>query len=308
VGLAQAICQPFEVKTIPRPPALWRLLPGHWMARLRSLEQLMAPDMQPPWPSVLITCGARSAPASIAIKRASGGRTFTVHIQNPRVPPHYFDITVPPEHDGLTGPDVFPTMGALHRVTAEAIANGAERFRQRFAMLPRPLAAVLIGGNSKSHTLTPERMAELAGQLKALTANYGAGLIVTASRRTGPECTAILRETLAGTGALVWDGTGDNPYFGMLALADWIIVTEDSASMLSEACFTGKPVYVAQLKGGSKRFDRLHRSFQAAGFTRPFTGELEAWTYKPLDETRRIAAIVHERLARHLASIPRGNS
>ncbi len=72
--------------------------------------------------------------------------------------------------------------------------------------------------------------------------------------------------------------------------------------MLSEACFTGKPVYVAKLNGGSKRFDHMHRSFQDAGITRPFTGKLETWSYKPLDETRRIAAIVRERLAQHRAN------
>jgi uncharacterized protein len=302
IGLAQAINPQFVLRTVPRLPALWRLLPGHWTARLRTLEQLLPAEMQPPWPNVLITCGTRSVPAAIAIKRASGGRTFTVHIQDPRVPAHFLDMVVPPEHDGVTGPNVFPTMGAVHHVTSEAIASGAERFRARFAALPRPLVAALIGGKSKNHSLTPARMRELAEQLKALTVNYGAGLIVTTSRRTGPECAAILRETLAGTGAVVWNGEGDNPYFGMLALADWIVVTEDSASMMSEACFTGKPVYVAKLMGSSKRFDRLHRSYRDAGFTRPFTGELETWSYKPLDETRRIAAIVRERLARHQAS------
>ena len=40
-----------------------------------------------------------------------------------------------------------------------------------------------------------------------------------------------------------------NPYFGMLALGDELVVTADSVSMLSEACATGKPVYMAPLGG-----------------------------------------------------------
>jgi mitochondrial fission protein ELM1 len=298
-GLAQALSPNFEQKTVPQPPALWRLMPGHWAARLRAGHRFLAPDMHAPWPDLMITCGKRSVPAAIAVKRVSGGRTFIVHIQDPRVPAHHFDLITPPEHDGLTGPNVFPSIGALHHITPEALANGAARFRERFASLPRPLVAALIGGKTKTHGLTPARARELAEQLKAVTVNHGAGLIVTTSRRTGPECAAIIRNVLAGSGAMLWDGEGENPYFGMLALADWIVVTADSASMVSEACFTGKPVYIADLRSSSKRIDSMHRTFREAGFTRPFAGELDRWVYTPLDETRRIAAIVHERLKHH---------
>ena len=68
--------------------------------------------------------------------------------------------------------------------------------------------------------------------------------------------------------------------------------------MVSEACYTGRPVYVAKLEGRSRRFDALHKSLEDAGFTRPFNGKLETWQYAPLDENQRIAAIVRERMAR----------
>jgi mitochondrial fission protein ELM1 len=262
-GVAQAISPGFGLKTVPRLPLRWRFMPAHWTARLRQPVDISAPGPLQRWPDLLISCGKHSVPSAIALKRASGGRVFTVHIQDPRVPPHFFDIVAPPEHDGLTGANVFPTMGALHHVTAEAIAEGAKRFRARFATLGRPLIAALFGGRSRAYDLTPRRTRDLAGQLTAAAAAHKAGLIVSTSRRTGPECTAALRDALQGTGAMLWDGTGENPYLGMLALADWFVVTEDSASMMSEACFTGKPVYVARLTGHSRRFDRMHRSFEA---------------------------------------------
>ena len=305
IGLAEAVGTPFEIKTV-HPTAPWRGLPGHWAANIGVLTSMGAlagaprtDGLLPPWPGLLITCGRRSAALAIAIKRASGGRTFTVHIQNPRTPPHYFDLIAAPEHDRLAGANVISTMGALHRLTREALAVSGDRFRERFARLNRPFAAALIGGKSKSYILTPERARELAVQLRELAASRGIGLAVTVSRRTGPENTAILRDALAGSGAFFWEGEGENPYFAMLALADWIIVTEDSASMVSEACFTGKPVYVAALEGGAKRFRRMHKRFREAGFARPFTGDLDAWSYRPLDETRRVAAILRERMERH---------
>ena len=47
----------------------------------------------------------------------------------------------------------------------------------------------------------------------------------------------------------LWDETGDNPYFGILALADRLIVTAESISMISEALATGRPVHVLPLEG-----------------------------------------------------------
>jgi len=305
VGLAQAMGLPYAVKII-HPHAPWRWLRGDWAARLGILSSLDPKDgISPPWPDMLITCGRRSVAASIAIKRASRGHTFTVHIQDPRVPPGCFDMVVPPEHDGLAGPNVYPSKGALHKLTRESLNTAAEHFLPSFATVRKPFVAVLIGGKSKAHTLTPSRMRELAAQFRSLVTDQHAGMVITTSRRTGAENEAILREALTGTDALIWDGKGDNPYLAMLALADAIIVTEDSASMVSEACFTGKPVYVAKLEGGSKRFTALHGSLEQAGFTRPFTGSLETWDYEPLDENQRIAAIVREKLAQHQATLTR---
>lgn len=95
--------------------------------------------------------------------------------------------------------------------------------------------------------------------------------------------------------AWIWDGTGDNPYLGMLALAGHLVVTEDSVSMISEAASTGKPVHVAATDGGSARFDAFHAMLREEGVTRPFDGTLAAWTYEPVDEAARVAAEIRRR-------------
>ena len=81
-----------------------------------------------------------------------------------------------------------------------------------------------------------------------------------------------MQNRLAGLPASIWDGTGDNPYFAYLALADAVLVTADSVSMISEAAATGKPVHVLDLDGGSAKFSRFHQLMQHAGITRPFAG------------------------------------
>ncbi len=294
LGLAEAVGVAPTVKRV-RPRAPWTYLPARlWPAPLMSLPA--AERLAPPWPDLVITCGRRSVPLSVAVRRASGGATFTVHIQDPTVDPRNFDLVVAPRHDRLTGDNVVVTRGAVHRVTPARLAAAARDFAPRLSHLPRPLVAVLVGGTNRRYRVTPEIMAGLARRLAVMARLYGAGLAVTPSRRTGRENEAALRRGLDGVPAAIWDGDGGNPYFAYLALADAIVVTCDSVSMVSEALSTGKPVYVADLPGGSPRFRRFHEGLRRDGLVRPFTGRLEPWTYTPLDDTARAAGELRRRL------------
>src|SRR3546814_9290061 len=82
----------------------------------------------------------------------------------------------------------------------------------------------------------------------------------TPSRRTGRRNEEILRRGRAGLPAEIWDGDGENPYFGILALADHVVVTGDSVNMVSEAASTGKPVHVVHLQGSSAKRSEEHTS------------------------------------------------
>jgi mitochondrial fission protein ELM1 len=186
---------------------------------------------------------------------------------------------------------VLVTRGAVHRVTPAKLAEAAAQWEPRLAAVPRPRLAVLIGGNNKVFRLDLATLATLGDRL-AVLARAGHGLLVTPSRRTGPEGERLLREKLAGLPAFIWDGKGDNPYFGLLALADAIIATGDSVSMVSEAASTGKPLHVVHLPGGSTKFRRFHQSFEKAGITRPFTGVLERWSYATVNDTARAAEAI----------------
>jgi mitochondrial fission protein ELM1 len=183
----------------------------------------------------------------------------------------------------------------LHRATPDRLAAASARLAPRLAALPRPLVAVLIGGASRAYPMTPAVLGRLAADLVALARDHGASLLVTASRRTGADCEAALRAALEGVVAEFWDGSGENPYLGYLGLADAVVVTGDSVTMISEAAATGRPVHVVELPGGTAKFRRFHEAMRAAGITRPFSGRLEAWRYPPLDETARIAAEIRRR-------------
>ena len=284
-GLAAAVGRPCEVRTVRlRRPWCW--LPAHRQAP-GLLQYGLAEQLGPPWPELLITCGRRSASVSVAVRHASGGRCFTVHIQNPRVPFRHFDLVVPPRHDSVSGPNVLATRVALHRLTPEALAAAGNAWRDRLGDLN---VAVLLGGRSRSHRFTPETVKALADGLAALEGP----MAVTASRRTEPAVVAALRARLPE--AWFWDGTGCNPYPGMLALARHIVVTEDSVSMTSEAVSTGRPVYAARMAGGNRRLARFHTALREEGVVRPFEGRLTEWRYEPVSEVPRVAAELIRRM------------
>ena len=88
-----------------------------------------------------------------------------------------------------------------------------------------------------------------------------------------------------------------NPYTGFLGLAEAIIVTSDSINMVSEACSTGKPVYILPMGVNNKRRQSFLETMQKEGRAKPFDGNLESWTYEPLNETERVATIIKEKLA-----------
>ena len=284
VGVAEALGLTAEIKRIGL------LQPWKMLSPYLGFEQswTFSPALSGPWPDLLIASGRKAIAAARYIKRANP-TTFTVQIQDPRVNPGQFDLVAVPAHDPTRGENVLVTTASPNRITAEKLEAAKKQFPQ-FSKFKNPRVAVLIGGTSKAYAMTPAITRKLCEQLKAIDAS----LMITASRRTGAENEQILKDALSNH--YIWDGSGENPYFGLLAWADFILVTADSASMLSEACSTGKPTYLIPMDGGHPRIDKLHDSLRQSGCLRDFDGFLEAWTYEPLNDATMIANEIRKRI------------
>lgn len=276
----------------------WKQLSPFFRGGLTHAYSHKGDSIQSPWPDLIIASGRASVPACLMARRAPAAlgcrRTFTVYIQNPVIDPSRFDLVALPRHDGVLGENVITTRGSLHRVTPQLLADEAAKLSQRLPPLPGPLIAVLIGGSNSVYQLTPREMAPIAFHLSELAKSTGGSLLITTSRRTGDANIALLKTALDGVPHFLWTGEGPNPYYGMLGLADAIVVTCDSVNMNSEACSTGKPVYVIHLPGGSDKFRLFHQALRDDGMTRPFAGRLEKWSYQPLDDVQLVANRVRQ--------------
>lgn len=310
LGLAEALGVVPAIR-LSRPRAPWRWLsPPMWPWPLAA-QPGDADSLDPPWPELIIVSGRAAFAPAAEIRRRMKGKTIVVAIQHPRAPLTWFDLVIIPVHDKVSGPNVLSTEGALNRVNAAALAKGAADFAEAYKDLPRPLIAVLLGGSNHRFTFDEAVGARLGGELAAVARANGAGLALTASRRTDPKALAALMAKLEGAPHKLWNGEGANPYMGLLALADHVIATEDSVSMVSEALMTGKPVHVATLtakgNGGGGKFAELRQRFVDQGRTRIFDpgagGALPHWTYAPLNDTMIAATRVAELLKNKKESV-----
>lgn len=286
-------------------PKGWQvpLAPDKWIMPLSALPREQRNMLKAPWPDVWIATGRRSIPYSRQMKEWSGGRTLVVQTQDPRTDLAPYDLVIPPEHDGLIGPNVFPILGPPTYFPMDDVEDAHLRFGDLTAQTGTRVL-VSIGGDSNTHKMTEEKVAEIEASLRKLAAG-GLRLWITVSRRTPELARARLRAMAGEVGAAFWESEavdGPNPYLAFLSLCDAALVTEDSANMLADPAYFGKPTHIIRLEGSSPRFDKLHQGFIKRGAARWFEGKIDLWTCEPVREVERAAdEIVRLLLERHPA-------
>lgn len=291
LGVADALgVSPIVRRVKPRAPWFWAMPFG-------PIDPAEAPDkpgspIAPPFPDIVIGSGRRAIPYVRRVKQASGGRTFTVILKDPRTGAGAADFIWVPEHDRLRGPNVMTTLTSPHRIPQARLTAARASPPAVLSALRQPRAAVLVGGDSQHLTFSNDDIESLAGKLASL-ARSGVSLMGTLSRRTPSKLADAMRTVFAEHGGWLWDGTGDNPLIPMLALADAVVVTADSANMPGEAAATGKPVLLFTPGGrGHSKHRRFLEALRAKGVVHNFEGRLEGDPYEPLDSTPAIAQAI----------------
>ncbi len=273
-------------------PEGWQLMlrADLWPVPMSALPADQRALLAPPWPDVWIAAGRRSIPYSRLVKKLSAGKTLVVQTQNPKVSLSAFDLVIPPEHDGVTGANVFPILGPPVWFSQRRVADAQAKFASLKAA-PGQKVLVSIGGDSKNHKMSDANIAAIEGAIQRLS--EGRTFWMTVSRRT-PEQARVRFRRLASTmpNAVFWENEerdGPNPYVAFLSMCDLALVTCESANMIADPAFFAKPVYLLKLDGGSPRFDKLHQGFIGQGAARWFTGGLQSWSYPAIREAARAA-------------------
>ncbi|KQS75567.1 nucleoside-diphosphate sugar epimerase [Rhizobium sp. Leaf384] len=289
LGIARQIDPAPVVKIVTRPHG-WR----KWFKpRLFSTREAE--------PAFLVSCGFRAEEPVLAIKHAFGGRPFAVHLQRPRV--DGYDLIFVSRHDWVPDLDgighVRQMVGVPHQITPERLAAYADS-RSKYAEPTDRVAAVFLGGSNGAYLYDDACHLHIRDAVKGLEA-AGWKVVITVSRRSSEE-TLQAALTLRSENITVWDRTGENPYLDFMASADAFLIAKDSITMPCEALVTGKPVYTLDLTPvpGERllKFETYHTDLrETLNLTRAFKGDLAPYVYEPLNETKRIGAIVADALA-----------
>ena len=260
-GLQARLGWPFEIKRFRyrRTELASNLLLG---PNLVGVIKEGSSHLAPPWPDLILTAGRRNEPICRWIQsQAAGQRVRLVHVGRTWAAIERFDLIVTtPQYRLPQRPNILHNETPLHRIQDDRLAAEAAAWGPRFAHLPAPHIAVIMGGNSGPYTFDPAAGTRLAQQASAFAKARGGSLLVTTSARTPPDALAAFERALDAPAHLYrWTvDAQENPYFAYMALADELIVTGDSMSMLAEACATRKPVHIFDLGEGkyAMRTDR----------------------------------------------------
>lgn len=303
LALANVIESSFSIPFVHKEislKGLWRYSPSHFAA-FQTKPELLQKDpssLRPPYPILIIAAGRQAVTAAMAFR----GHSFIVMLQNPHIKSTYFDLIIPPLHDEVNGDNVFSTLGALHPIRPETLLmiRQDKEILTKYQPYPEKRITVLVGGDNKYYRYTAEFIESMTRRLRHMIIEHptykGGSLFITPSRRTRPELISILQEGLKDLPCQIWDGMDDNPYLSYLALADALVVTGDSISMMSEACLMGKPVYIAEVPIKNKRFEKFRQSLYDNKHAQSFYQVLAVEGFKPLDELKRMQEVVIRKL------------
>ena len=271
----------------------WKLIPPNFSpVSQRVFKKINHDDFD-----IIISCGRKSVIPSIHLKNTSNKKVFNIHIQDPKVNLSNFDFIVAPEHDSINGENVISTKGAIHYLTENEINENKNYLNSFIKKDERKIWTLIMGGPTKYYDYSTKNMKHIFTLLDRLLKKYAFQLVVIPSMRTPKDIIQYAKDYFGENHTVIID-VDKKAYLSALAIAENIIVTCDSSSMISEAALTGKPIYVANIspKKNDKRFQKFRNLFRELNITRNLGEEIENWNYQKLDETNRVANIIKQKI------------
>jgi len=290
-GLAKALGLSYKHQNIELK-SFWNLIPP----KISPISENLVKNKFVCDCKVIISCGRKSVIPSIALKKRMGNQIFNIHIQDPKISFKHFDLIISPEHDNLKAENIINTTGAIHYLTKKEILDNSQ-YLQIERDKRRELVAFIIGGPNKYYKYSEKQIHELFNKVKTLFTPDKFKIIVIPSYRT-PENILKMAFNTFNVDHHVVKTIDKKAYLSALAISNYIVVTCDSTSMISEAAITGKPVYIAMMNSlkPTGRFKKFYSQLSELGITRELGNSVESWSYNKLNEVSRIAPIVKAKM------------
>jgi len=293
-GLAKALDLDFIHEKIELNN-LWKFLPP----KITPVKNFVFKNKIEEYFNIVISCGRKSVIPSIYLKNKYKSKIINIHIQDPKVSLKNFDFIVVPEHDRLTGANVLTTKGAIHYLTKDELVLSQNYLKSKIDP-KKKIVSFIIGGPNKYYNYDDNVIDNVFLKVKKnfIQNNYQA--IIIPSMRT-PKKIIEKANNYFDNAQIIIPNVDKKAYLSSLQLADHIVVTCDSTSMISEASLTGKPIYVAQMptKKKNHRFKDFFELFESLNIIKNLGTAPEVWNYQKLDETQRVSSYIKGKIEKH---------
>jgi mitochondrial fission protein ELM1 len=245
--------------------------------------------------NIVISCGRKSVIPSIYLKQKYKNKIINIHIQDPKVSLNNFDYVVAPEHDQLKGNNVLTTKGAIHYLGDNELNENQNYLKSK--IIKEKVVSFIIGGPNKYYDYNDKILEEVFSKIKENFINKDFQLILIPSMRT-PQNVIEKAKIYFDKNQIIITNVDKKAYLSSLKLANHIVVTCDSTSMISEAAMTGKPIYIAQMPAikNNYRFKKFFELFNSLNITRDLENSVDNWNYEKLNETDKISRYIKEQL------------
>jgi len=243
---------------------------------------------------IVISCGRKSVIPSIILKKRNP-KIFNIHIQNPKIDLDNFDAIIAPEHDNLNGNNVYNSKGAIHYITESEIERAKPYLMKNINS--EKIISLILGGPNKYYKFDHDQILNIFNIIKSNFVSKGYRVVVIPSMRT-PRNSIELAVREMGSCGYVVKGVDKQAYLSAYALANYVVVTCDSTSMISEAATSGKPIFVAHMKTkkNNYRFKKFFKLFREMGIIRNLGEKVEPWTYNKHNEAERIGNLIRDKI------------
>ncbi len=226
---------------------------GHLPFRTRWLKAALTREsykrMRRVYADVVISCGSSLQDVNVWLKKENSAKS--VLIMKPSVSQKLFDAIILPKHDKvLSGERIFVTDGALSAIRQEDLSKeaqklGAELVLDRYSMK----IGLLVGGDTSKIQFQPALFEKWMQSLQQFCIQRKAAVIATSSRRTPTWAEQVMKNHFLDKAVCPYlivanEANREGGVSAILGLCDWVIVTGESMSMISEAVMAGKPVLV----------------------------------------------------------------
>ena len=248
---------------------------------------------------VVISCGRKSVIPSIYLKKKFKNKIISIHIQEPKVSLNNFDFVVAPEHDGLKGNNVLTSKGAIHYLTNDELDQNENYLKKRINS-QKKIVTLILGGPTRYYDYNNKVIDGIFSKIEQNFLKNNYQVIIIPSMRT-PQNIIEKAKNYFDKDQIIIPNVDKKAYLSSLKISDHIVVTCDSTSMISEAAITGKPIYVAQMPAikNNQRFKSFFNLFESLNIIKELNNSVESWTYTKLNETKKIADQISEKIKQH---------